>query len=90
MSHLACSQFRPNFWRPTICAYCYRPNTKHRRTEGSSHNRGTIRGSSDNMSHDDWEFESIQRSATISEYCVMCCIFDSIEMFDNDFKAENQ
>lgn len=69
MSHLACSQFRPNFWRPTICAYCYRPKTKHKRTEGISQNRGTImRGSSDNINDDDWEIQDRQRSATISKY----------------------
>lgn len=27
--HVACTQFRANFWRPTICAYCYCPKAVH-------------------------------------------------------------
>ena len=64
MSHsLVCSQFRPNFWRPTICAYCYRPNDKHLATD-NPHRKG---GSLYKRMQDDWEFDRIQRSATVSE-----------------------
>lgn len=32
----ACSNFRPNFWRPSTCANCYRPKSKHVTTQLSA------------------------------------------------------
>lgn len=82
MSHVACSHFRANFWRPTICAYCYCPKGRHspRKTEGDSRRSSSFGGAAQlrvnvrtrriadaSNNSETSEVEGVPRCATISE-----------------------